>query len=25
MPYFQPQRELLAHVVAIQSEEQVQP
>jgi hypothetical protein len=25
MPYFQPQRELLAHVVPIHSEEQAQP
>ena len=25
MPYFQPQRELLAHVVSIQAEEQAQP
>lgn len=25
MPYFQPQRELLAHVVIIRAEEQVQP
>jgi len=25
MPYFQPQRELLAHVVSIHAEEQVQP
>ena len=25
MPYFQPQRELLAHVVSIRSEEQAQP
>ena len=25
MPYFQPQRELLAHVVSIHSEEQAQP
>jgi len=25
MPYFQPQRELLAHVVPIRSEEQAQP
>ena len=25
MPYFQPQRELLAHVVTIRAEEQVQP
>jgi len=25
MPYFQPQRELLAHVVSIHAEEQAQP